>query len=125
MGEGKELSEIRALGEYPIIDWNRIEIDEERLILFWTFIYEPKEKCEGIRFYVADWVSKDVYPPGPDKYERMVEGYGFFDGIRHLYFGPDDDHAGYFNYPKLEVLIDVLEAIKKLEDEHLPNHEEF
>lgn len=125
MREEKPLTEIRALGKYPITDWNRIEIDEERIILFWTYIYKPEEKCEGIRFYVADWVSRDIHPPGPDKYERMIEGYGYFDGIRHLYFGPDDEHPGYFNYPQVEVLIQVLEAIKKLEDEQLPRHKDF
>lgn len=120
---GLELEAIKVNGS-PINTWNKINIDDDKVILFWKHIYKPEEKCEGIDFYCVSWVSRSISPPGPDKYERLLEGRGFFDGIRHLYFGADHEE-GYFNYPKVELLLKVLEAVKKLEDEQLPRHEDF
>ncbi len=53
------------------------------------------------------------------EYEILLHGVAYFDGIRHLYFGDEAcDNFGYFYYPNLEDIVEVLQELKKLEDKY-------
>jgi hypothetical protein len=46
--------------------------------------------------------------------EVLVWGHGLFDGVRHLYFG-HDENFGYHYYPNIRVLILILQKLQELE----------
>lgn len=53
------------------------------------------------------------------EYEILLHGTAYFDGIRHLHFGDEaSDNLGYFYYPDLEDIIEVLNVLKTLEDKY-------
>lgn len=112
---GLLLKDIKSHGTH-IEKWNRIDVADS-FILFWSHIYENPEETCGIQFKAIEWRSSD---DEGDRYDTVLEGRGYFDGIRHLHFGEKlDDAEGYFNYPHLPKLIRLLQVIRELEKKYL------
>jgi len=79
------------------------------------------DKC-GFTFIQVNRVS---YPMNSDfldentEYEVLLHGTAYFDGIRHLHFGDEaSDNLGYFYYPEMDDIIEVLNVLKTLEDKY-------
>lgn len=105
-----------TLNKAHIESWNKIEVADS-LLLFWHHIYEDPEETCGIEFKAIEWRSSD---DEGDRYDTVLEGRGYFDGIRHLHFGEVlDDALGYFNYPHLPKLIKLLQTLRELEKKYL------
>lgn len=81
---------------------------------------------EGFKFYALEntgYIYKDFNDEIIDEWnpeqcivECIYKGYGYFDGVRHLYMGDEKtDNYGYHYYPTLENNIMTLKAIRELE----------
>lgn len=46
---------------------------------------------------------------------KTFETRALCDGVRHLQFYGKDDNAGYFNYPELSDIADMLNIVRKIE----------
>lgn len=58
----------------------------------------------------------DEWEPAQCIVECLYQGYGFFDGVRHLYMGDEKtDNYGYHYYPTIEDNIMALKAIREME----------
>lgn len=72
---------------------------------------------------MVSWSNGVQYSDNPDenpttRAEVLAHGYGFFDGVRHLYFTSDaDDCSGYWYYPDLILLKKFADALLELEIE--------
>lgn len=61
----------------------------------------------------SDFWDKDT------QYEILLHGIAYWDGIRHLHFGDESsDNLGYFYYPILPNIIEVLNILSDLEDKY-------
>lgn len=91
----------------PIQDWTREELDGYGTLLFYESI-EPE--LNGFRFCATRMIAES----GENRWYRvMAEGYGFFDGLRHIWWHPAE--AGYEFYPVLEQSILILRRLVELE----------
>jgi len=95
-------------------EYARIVSPDDNVALYY---YPYKEDCNGFRFIAVSFISGSGEPDSifddPDcELDRICEGYGFFDGIRHVYWG--DDH-GYINYPNWKHTMWIIQQICQLE----------
>jgi len=68
----------------------------------------------GFKFKFLKWVMD--CNQGLLRYELICHGYGYFDGIRHLWFGQSEDESfGYMNYPDLEILSLLFRKLSDLQ----------
>lgn len=101
------------------INWKWVDISDDSR-LYW------KEVREGAKcgfFFVQ--IARVSYPMNSDfldentEYEILLHGRASAEGIRHLYFGDEvSDNQGYFYYPDLEDIVEVLNVLKTLEDKY-------
>jgi hypothetical protein len=112
--DAKTIEEIQSL-DRPIQDWTREELPELAM-LFWqkmpSLDASEEETRLGFRFCVLDWCWSNTDGTN-NHYQVMCEGYGYFDGVRHMYFSPQSQ--GYDNYPDLSLWITVLSRLRELE----------
>lgn len=88
----------------------------------WRLYFKKNEKCDeknGFSFMSVHWCGSKGESPLWDISSTDVEcsfnGTAYFDGVRHIYFGTDqDEDFGYINYPNLTDFIDVLKEIERL-----------
>ena len=79
---------MRTIEEWKVKDWDQIEID--RAILFHKRKDPYKDTdLTGFDFKLVRWIEDDF--TGNPKYELICHGYGLYDGVRHLYFGKDEE----------------------------------
>lgn len=80
------------------------------------------EEKHGFDFAAVEWISSnaehnDIWA-NDTEVSFLFNGIAMFDGVRHMYLGCDQNEVfGYVNYPNLEILIDILKEIRKLEIE--------
>jgi len=109
-----EMSVDRSL----VKDWEHIKIGTWDNIRIY---YKPME--DGYMFYVLDFASCSSQPADASVYDApdcevviMFAGYGFFDGVRHLYCHKDGDgFDGYIYYPKVEAMVEIFSRLRELE----------
>lgn len=102
-------SDIHIICKKPLSEFQQLVFNEN--IYFHYNLYEDGTGFEFICFQQDD--------PEHDEIEMIVNGSAYFDGIRHLYFGDEkSDNCGYFNYPNLSVLSDVMNLLKELKVKH-------
>jgi len=89
--------------------------------LYWKEGGEGDNKF-GFSFIQVNRVS---YPMDSDfldentEYEILLHGTAYFDGIRHLHFGDEaSSNLGYFYYPEVDSIIEILNVLKTLEDKY-------
>lgn len=99
-----------------------IELENKTIRLY----YWDESVGEGFHFYAlqnSGYIYKDLEVKGEDEWnpeqcivECLYQGYGYFDGVRHLYMGDEKtDNYGYHYYPTIEDNIMTLKAIRELE----------
>lgn len=105
---------------YIIHEWPFINANEELRVYYKP---ELKEKS-GFQFYAISRIGWNCVPetevnrwhPDHCMVEVLYHGYGYFDGVRHLYMGHKfTDNYGYDFYPDLDNHIDAMLALKSLE----------
>lgn len=89
-----------------IENWAREELDGIETLLYFQSI-DPEGN--GFRFCALTWAAND----GEDRYQVLADGYGYFDGLRHIWWCPKSD--GYKYYPDVETMILVLRRVADLE----------
>lgn len=108
-----ELEYSEGEGDFVLETDNIIQVDS--LKIYWKNVYTPSQfedpKSWGIRFIVMEWVlgespcrSNGVL----DHYRPVMRGYGFGDGIRHIW-------TEYQYYPNMESMIKAYQELRKLE----------
>lgn len=117
-----KLSELKYIDSNElVINWELIRLDS--LIVFYKIITNEKNENEPLGFYFSSCEICGGYEEY-DKEEYLVEplfsGVAYFDGIRHLFLGDQNqyDNFGYLNYPKVQNLINILSALKDLEKKY-------
>lgn len=105
--------------------------DLEKEVEGWHFILLPDasrlyyidhKEGNGFSFKQINLVSYSYSEEWDDKEaesEVLLHGVAYFDGIRHLYFGDErSDNWGYFHYPVVKNIVDVLIHLGGLEAEY-------
>tara|TARA_R100000655_G_scaffold101080_1_gene145916 strand:- start:109 stop:441 length:333 start_codon:yes stop_codon:yes gene_type:complete len=106
---------MKYLKDWGIDGWGKVKIDTARSCDVKLF-YKPNELAGGFEFKVLEFKEQVV---GEDeKYERIVDGIAFFDGLRHVNFGCDIVQDGYLNYPDPNLLVLVFQTLANLELEY-------
>lgn len=121
MDEFKLLKDIKSENGEEIHKWENIEIDYTYK-LFYKLIDADEE--QGFDFYVFEWCSQydnnnpkilDQFDIEYTKGVCFMEGLALWDGLRHLYFGREEDkNQGYFYHTSASTVTKVMEEIKKL-----------
>ena len=109
-----------SLAEWERMIFGEVRPDDEGCndILFWKPIVYEGSKDNGFEFICLKWASGLGRKDGgfDDRYEIMLTGRATFDGMRHLYFGdPKTDNYGYFYYPDLPRILEVLTFLDELQ----------
>jgi hypothetical protein len=91
--------------------------------------YAPKEERSGFDFCViqvtqaSGFDEPDPFTKPDTQGEVVCRGYGFFDGVRHLYFGAEEsDNEGYLYYPNLQKLVRIFTSLWRLEEAYCTEH---
>lgn len=107
-----ELHEVKHDNRF-IKDWNFKESGDFRLY------YSLCPENGGFQFCAVQWTgSYWNMPKWSDStlVDIAIHGWAAFDGVRHLYFGHEEtDNEGYFNYPDLQELLDLLRELNGLQ----------
>jgi hypothetical protein len=105
-----------------LVDCEFIAIDPDSTRLY----YRPFERVNdgeypaGFAFCSVEWASG---PAADDLWGAsctvtvVYSGRAYFDGVRHLYLGRDDD-LGYSYYPNLGAMMATLAALRELQMRH-------
>ena len=96
------------------------------LYLFYEATNQPKEQDGGgLKFVVLENVE-GLSAEGNEDIELKVfaYGYGYADGIRHIYFG-GGHQKGYFYYPPLAAMASVLMRVEELAQLNCQNAETY
>lgn len=109
-----------------IVSWDYVTDDEQDGK--WRIYYKPidhssgcnKTDCQhGFYFYCVEWAGNNTSNPtwSPETYiNTLYHGVAYFDGLRHVYLGKDDDGIyGYTNYPNASIHIEIWKALNELE----------
>ena len=106
-----------------LIDCDFIEIDND------TRLYYKKEDYNDFFEFGCVTITAGKLIGGGKPWERddtevifLFKGTAMFDGIRHIYFGKNNDEEcnGYLYYPNIELMIRALQQLKKLEIKYCP-----
>jgi len=109
----------------PVYKWEFVQKDDIRV-----FFKLREEDVDGFFFFVLsseghvcnEQTEKDEWHQDYCFVECLFQGYGVFDGIRHLYAGDKQtDNYGYFYYPDTRQLITALKILEELEDKFCPH----
>lgn len=121
--DGTLLSKLTYIKEL-VHQWEFINLEGHGVRVY----YKPEEnKGMGFSFYAVDFVGCNVNEATEtDPWEKdncfvqgIYFGKSFWDGMRHLYMGMDDNDAiGYCYCPNLETHIQILKALQRLEKEY-------
>ncbi len=117
------LSDLKAMG------W-KMEVfrpgNANDLYLFYEATNQPKEtEGGGLKFVILENVD-GISPADHDDIELKVfaYGYGYSDGVRHIYFG-GGHQKGYFYYPPLATMANVLLRVEELSQIFCKNADTF
>jgi hypothetical protein len=106
------------LGDLKRMGW-KLEVfrpgNANDLYLFYEATNQPKERDGGgLKFVALENISGDD-AGDPDRLDLKVfaYGYGYADGVRHIYYG-SGHQKGYFYYPPLATMAHVLLRIEEL-----------
>ena len=104
---------MKTLEEWSIKDWKAGEISNNRTSNIKVH-YEPNDKDKnGFKFKIVEF-SEEC--DGVIKWALVMHGIAYFDGIRHLSVGEDEDKPdGYLHYsdPKaMAMLFKILESLE-------------
>ncbi len=96
------------------------------LYLFYAATNQPKEKeGGGLKFVILENIEGSrSYDDSETELKVFAYGYGYADGIRHIYFG-GGLQKGYFYYPPLTTMASVLLRIEELAQIHCQNAGSF
>jgi len=120
------------MNEFYLKDIKHDRFSEER-VCDWDFIDIPDVGCRlyykqsgeiglGFYFYALESegridLKEGEWHPDCELVSCVVTGMGYFDGIRHLYYGDEQtDNYGYHYYATVGMVIRVLDELSKLED---------
>ncbi len=114
------LKHARFRGEETIWNWKFIDPEIDSLTRIY---YKPSEEGGGFKFYAlvisGSLVSDLIFDEDNTVVECLFEGYGYYDGIRHLYMGSKQhDNYGYLYYPDLKDYTRLFEIILDLESKY-------
>jgi hypothetical protein len=96
------------------------------LYLFYEATNQPKEsEGGGLKFVILENVE-GISPidHGDIDLKVFAYGYGYADGIRHIYFG-GGHQKGYFYYPPLSTMAQVLMRVEELAQAYCKNADTF
>lgn len=122
-----QLNKVRDVKD--ILELPYVKVSTECRIYYKEIKYEdtPEWKGCGFHFWTIQTISypghmshleDDVFVP-ESRIEMLLSGVAYFDGIRHLYFGSEKtDNYGYFNYPAVNLLVKILDALAELEHKY-------
>lgn len=85
--------------------------------IYYKSMAEEDPDMSGFIFYCVNGMLEEDEP----EVEVICAGYGFYDGVRHIYFHQDPESSedynfdGYLYYPDINDLISMLSELKKLE----------
>jgi len=96
---------MKTIEEWKVAEWKQIEIELDESVIF----YKPRDKKNGFDFKILEAVGKS-------QYVLICHGNAFYDGIRHMYFGEDEENPnGYLHYPIYSIIIEYMKQLEKLE----------
>lgn len=105
------------LNDHPLIGLPFIQVSD-----FIRLYYLETECNGGFHFMAVEWTGNDA---GKDTWTNdtyvdiLIHGWSAFDGVRHLYFGDErTDNEGYFNYPNIQSLLDLMAALNGLQSKY-------
>lgn len=82
---------------------------------------DDEKLLNGFYFYVLDFAQGPALHDGKTdiwSHATLVEifltGTAYWDGLRHIYFTPNED--GYINYPNAILMIEVCDNLRQLEE---------
>lgn len=104
------LLDIQIFSKKPLSEFEKIVFDDDYYFYYDLHIDISGEGngFEFICYRQTDLTNDDIV--------MVVNGLAYFDGIRHLHFGDEkSDNYGYFNYPKMPVLIQIMNKLRELE----------
>lgn len=121
-------------GEYLLSDMKSMGWTQEifrpgnanDLYLFYQATNQPKEaEGGGLKFVILENID-GVSPAENQDIDLKVfaYGYGYADGIRHIYFGGGHQHC-YFYYPPLMTMASVLMRVEELAQQNCKNADTF
>jgi hypothetical protein len=95
--------------------WEFREIGENECCRLYWRQYTDMRGFEFVSFDVISFtVESDPFKADDTVVELLLHGVAYFDGIRHLYFGKEDNY-GYFYYPRLKDISEILTILSELQ----------
>ena len=96
---------MKTIEEWKVKDWDQIEIGMDAII----FYKIRDNKSNGFDFKILEETDGIIYA-------LICHGSAFYDGIRHIHFGQNEEKPdGYLHEPILYLMVEYMKQLEKLE----------